>query len=98
LAEVVVTAQRRSERLQDVPISVSVFNQATMDAQGIRDIDDLARLTPGLNFTRGAVNNNSDSSGHCHSWHRFHGRCRDHGNLHRRHAVGTGTQRLAQRP
>jgi outer membrane receptor protein involved in Fe transport len=62
LEEVVVTAQRRSERLQDVPISVSVFNQATMDAQGTRDIDDLARLTPGLTFTRGAVNNNSDSS------------------------------------
>jgi outer membrane receptor protein involved in Fe transport len=62
LEEVVVTAQRRSERLQDVPISVSVFSQATMDAQGTRGIDDIARLTPGLTFTRGAVNNNSDSS------------------------------------
>jgi len=62
LEEVVVTAQRRTERLQDVPISVSVFNQATMDAQGTRDIDDIARLTPGLAFTRGAVNNNSESS------------------------------------
>jgi outer membrane receptor protein involved in Fe transport len=62
LEEVVVTAQRRTERLQDVPISVSVFSQATMDAQGTRDIDDIARLTPGLTFTRGAINNNSESS------------------------------------
>jgi outer membrane receptor protein involved in Fe transport len=62
LEEVVVTAQRRTERLQDVPISVSVFSQATMDAQGTRGIDDIARLTPGLAFTRGAVNNNSESS------------------------------------
>jgi iron complex outermembrane receptor protein len=62
LEEVVVTAQRRTERLQDVPISVSVFSQATMDAQGTRDIDDIARLTPGLTFSRGAINNNSESS------------------------------------
>jgi hypothetical protein len=62
LGEVVVTSQRRTERLQDVPISVSVFNQEVMDAQGTRAIDDLGRLTPGVTFTRGSVNNNSDSS------------------------------------
>ena len=62
LQEVVVTAQRREERLQNVPISITVFNQATMDAQGTRDIDDLARLTPGITFTHGATNNNSQTS------------------------------------
>jgi len=62
LEEVVVTAQRRSERLQDVPISVSAFSQATMDIQGTRAIDDLARLTPGLTLFRGTINNNSESS------------------------------------
>jgi iron complex outermembrane receptor protein len=62
LAEVIVTAQRRTERLQDVPISVSVYSQATMDAQGTRDIDGLARLTPGVTFVRGSINNNSESS------------------------------------
>ena len=62
LDEIVVTSQRREERLQDVPISVSVFSQALMDAQGVRTVDDLSRLTPGVSFTRGAVNNNSDSS------------------------------------
>ena len=62
LQEVVVTAQRREERLQSVPISVTVFSQATMDAQGTRDIDDLARLTPGITFTHSATNNNSQNS------------------------------------
>ena len=62
LEEILVTAQRREERLQDVPISVSVYNQAIMDAQGTRHIDDIARLTPGLTFFRGTINNNSESS------------------------------------
>ncbi len=62
LDEITVTAQRRTERLQDVPISVSVYSQATMDAQGTRAIDDIARLTPGVYFVRGTINNNSESS------------------------------------
>jgi len=62
LEEVVVTAQRREERLQNVPISVSVYNQSTMDAQGTRSIDDIARLRPAVTFTRGVNNNNSESS------------------------------------
>jgi outer membrane receptor protein involved in Fe transport len=55
LAEVVVTAQRREERLQDVPISVTAFSRQTMDAQGLRNIDDLTRLTPGVTFQRNGV-------------------------------------------
>lgn len=62
LQEVIVTAQRREERLQDVPISISVYSQATMDAQGVRVIDDISRITPGITFVRGAINNNSESS------------------------------------
>jgi outer membrane receptor protein involved in Fe transport len=61
LQEVVVTAQRRKERLQDVPLSVTAYSQTTMDAQGTRSIDDLSRLTPGVLFTRSANNNNSES-------------------------------------
>lgn len=62
LEEIVVTAQRRTERLQDVPISVLAMSQTTMDAQGTRSIDDVARLSPGISFTRGTVNNNFESS------------------------------------
>jgi outer membrane receptor protein involved in Fe transport len=52
LAEVVVTATRREERLQDVPISVSAFSQDKIDSQGLRNIDDLTRLSPGITFQR----------------------------------------------
>ncbi len=55
LEEIVVTATRRSERLQDVPVSVLAFSQEKMDSQGLKNIDDLARLSPGLNFQRNGM-------------------------------------------
>jgi outer membrane receptor protein involved in Fe transport len=65
-SEVVVTATRREERLQDVPISISAFSQEKIDSQGVRDIDDLARLSPGITFQRNgngsAANYNDESS------------------------------------
>src|ERR1700716_3379363 len=66
LEEVVVTATRRSERLQDVPISVTAFSQEKMDMQGLRSIDDVTRLTPGVAFSRNgtgsSANYNDESS------------------------------------
>jgi iron complex outermembrane receptor protein len=66
LEEVVVTATRRSERLQDVPISVTAFSQEKMDVQGLRSIDDVTRLTPGVAFSRNgtgsSANYNDESS------------------------------------
>jgi hypothetical protein len=69
LEEIVVTATRRTERLQDVPISVTAFSQEKLDSQGLRNIDDLTRLSPGVMFQRngnGSSANyndeNSDSS------------------------------------
>jgi outer membrane receptor protein involved in Fe transport len=55
LEEVVVTATRRSENLEDVPISIAAFSQEKMDAQGLKSIDDLSRLSPGLNFQRNGM-------------------------------------------
>jgi outer membrane receptor protein involved in Fe transport len=55
LQEVTVTATRQEEPLSKVPISVSVFGQEQMDAQGVKQLDDLVRLTPGLNLTRNAA-------------------------------------------
>ncbi|WP_293360975.1 TonB-dependent receptor [Phenylobacterium sp.] len=46
--EVVVTAQKRAENVQDVPISVTAFNGETLKAAGIQDVRDLRRLTPSL--------------------------------------------------
>ena len=61
LGEIVITAERREERLQEVPISVSAYSRAAMDERGSRSIDDISRLTPGVTFGRG-VNYNSESS------------------------------------
>jgi iron complex outermembrane recepter protein len=55
LEEIVVTATRRQERLQDVPISVLAFSQDKLDEQGLKNIDDLSRLSPGLAFQRNGM-------------------------------------------
>lgn len=52
VSEMIVTATRRNQALSKVPISVMAFDQEKMDAQGIKNIDDIARLTPGLNFSQ----------------------------------------------
>jgi iron complex outermembrane recepter protein len=62
LEEVVITAQRREERIQDVPISVTALNQEQMDAQGVRSIDDVSRLTPGITFQRADARNGAMST------------------------------------
>ncbi|HKY92639.1 MAG TPA: TonB-dependent receptor, partial [Nevskiaceae bacterium] len=51
LGEIVVTAQKREENLQDVPISVQAFSAEVLDAKGIRDAKDLPHATPGLTVT-----------------------------------------------
>jgi iron complex outermembrane receptor protein len=48
--DIVVTAQRRSERLQDVPISITALSSEALDRSGITSTQDLARVTPGLSF------------------------------------------------
>ena len=57
-ADIIVTATRRAERLQDVPVSVSAFTQEKLDKQALRGIDDLARFTPGVTFTRNGLSGN----------------------------------------
>ena len=48
--DIVVTATRREERLQDVPIAITAFDQATLTKGDVRDITRLEQFTPGLNF------------------------------------------------
>jgi outer membrane receptor protein involved in Fe transport len=50
LDEIVVTAQRRSENLQDVPISISVLSGDELHSKRIADYDDLSRAVPGVSF------------------------------------------------
>jgi iron complex outermembrane receptor protein len=50
-SEIIVTAQKREQRLQDVPIAVTVVNAQLMQDAGVKDIKDLTVLTPGLIVT-----------------------------------------------
>jgi outer membrane receptor protein involved in Fe transport len=48
IEEIIVTAQRREESVQDVPISITVFNQEQITNANITNSSDLARYTPSL--------------------------------------------------
>lgn len=50
LEEIVVTAQKREENLQSVPITVSSFSAERMTSAALRNTTDLATLVPGLVF------------------------------------------------
>ena len=50
--ELIVTAQKREESMQDVPIAVSAFSQNAMKAQGIDGARDLVQSVPNVSFQR----------------------------------------------
>ncbi len=50
---IVVTAQRRTESLQDVPIAVSAFDAAALEKQQIENSSDLQLTLPNVTFTKG---------------------------------------------
>jgi iron complex outermembrane receptor protein len=56
LQEIVVTAQRRSQNVLDVPLSITAETSEQLASSGIKDITDLQFTTPGFNV--------SDSSGY----------------------------------
>lgn len=56
LEEIVVTAQRREQSLQDVPISIETVSGDDIEMQGFRDLDQMATFTPGLNINGGEQN------------------------------------------
>ena len=46
--EIVVTAQKRAERLQDVPVAITVIKQEDMERANVTQISDLSRLAPSV--------------------------------------------------
>ena len=48
IEEVVVTATRRSESVQDVPYNISAFSGDALSVNGVDDASDLVRVIPGL--------------------------------------------------
>ncbi|MDY6949760.1 MAG: TonB-dependent receptor, partial [Pseudomonadota bacterium] len=59
LEEIIVTATRRSERLQDVPLSITAFSQDDLTTKGIVGYEGLARETPGIVLNRPTANFNN---------------------------------------
>jgi iron complex outermembrane receptor protein len=51
IEDIVVTAQKRAERVQDVPIAITALSADTIERTGIRSTADLNVATPGLNIT-----------------------------------------------
>lgn len=51
IAEIIVTAQRRSENLQNVPVAVTAVTGDALADAGISSTADLGAVVPGLNFT-----------------------------------------------
>lgn len=51
LEDIVVTAQRRSENLMDVPVAISAFSAQTLERSGITNIQSLQVATPTLVYT-----------------------------------------------
>ena len=53
--EVIVTARKRSESLQKVPLSITAFPQVAIQEANISTVEDVAALTPGLSFDQGIM-------------------------------------------
>lgn len=51
LEELVVTAEKREQSLQDVPVAVSAFTSEKRDVAGITGIQDFVNFTPGMNYS-----------------------------------------------
>lgn len=50
--EIIVTAQKRDQSLQDVPISISAMSESFLEKSGVTNPEDLNVAVPGLNVTR----------------------------------------------
>ena len=50
--DIIVTATRQSSAVSKVPISITALNQDSLDVQGVKRIDDIATIAPGINFVR----------------------------------------------
>jgi iron complex outermembrane receptor protein len=62
LQEIVVTARKREESLQKVPIAIQAFTAQQIEERGARSLEDIAKFTPGLTYNQGNSRVSSDFS------------------------------------
>lgn len=56
LEEIVVTAEKRAEGLQNIPIAITAVSGATLEKAGIKEVGDLVQLAPSLQFGTRSTN------------------------------------------
>lgn len=61
LEDIVVTAQKRTENIQDVPIAISAFTAQALESRGIGSVSALAKLTPNVTLDSGSFAGGSAS-------------------------------------
>ncbi|WP_408587913.1 TonB-dependent receptor [Novosphingobium sp.] len=59
LAEIVVTAQKREQNMQDVPVAVTALTSEALTSRNVASVADLPRLAPSLTLTQGNVPTNN---------------------------------------
>ncbi len=58
-ADIIVTARKRAELLQDIPLSVQALDDREILAEGVRSVQDVTRLVAGLTFDMGGFLNDT---------------------------------------
>ncbi|PCJ35442.1 MAG: TonB-dependent receptor [Alphaproteobacteria bacterium] len=56
IEEIVTTARKRTENLQEVPIAVSAFNKSMLNDRSIFNLQEMGRYVPNLDFSSGQIN------------------------------------------
>lgn len=58
LDEIIVTAQKKTENLQDVPVAITAFDLTALENNRIEGIEDIGRNTPGIYVTQNPADQN----------------------------------------
>jgi iron complex outermembrane receptor protein len=70
LDEIVVTAQKKSENMQDVPISIEVLDSAKLEKLHIVNLDDYVKFSPSVAYVRGEGQGGNGQPGTSHIYMR----------------------------
>lgn len=70
LEEVVVTAQKRTENLQDVPISIEVLDNARLEQLHVVNLDDYVKYSPSIAYSRSEGQGGNGQPGTSHIYMR----------------------------
>jgi iron complex outermembrane recepter protein len=70
LEEIVVTAQKKTENMQDVPISISVFDSQSIEQLHINGIDDYVKYSPSVSYVRSQGQGSNGQPGDTHLYMR----------------------------